>query len=204
MRKALIIIGILFLISANLPVAQAVRVGKNIDIRGETAADRQVVEPSIAVDPRNPNILVAGAQDLRLAVSGGGGDRWGGYYRSTDGGSTWTSSLLPGFPGDASTQGLASALRNFTALSDVMIAFDRLGNVYYSGIASMPNASMPPAPRPSGQQSFYLMKVFVAKLTNDGVNWAGATVLSTPGSQVDFPIMAIDTSGGDQTMGTYM
>src|SRR5215831_20409380 len=61
----------------------------NIPIVGENSPDRQQVEPTIAVDPRNPNILVAGAQDLRLKPEGE--HRWHGYYRAVDGGMTWTS-----------------------------------------------------------------------------------------------------------------
>ena len=73
--------------------------GPNIDIAGEALPDRQQVETTVAIDPHNTNIIVAGAQDLRLKPQE---HRWHGYYRSTDGGQTWTSSLLPGFPGDTS------------------------------------------------------------------------------------------------------
>jgi len=72
----------------------------NIPIVEENSHDRQQVEPTIAIDPRNPNIIVAGAQDYRLKDFGQ--HRWHGYYRSIDGGQTWTSRLLPGFPGDLS------------------------------------------------------------------------------------------------------
>src|SRR5689334_1310693 len=40
-------------------------------------------EPSIAIDPRDPHVLVAGANDDCVALSSGLG--WVGYYRSTDG-----------------------------------------------------------------------------------------------------------------------
>src|SRR5713101_5413344 len=57
-------------------VHAVVMVGRNIDIAGETSSDRQRVEPTIAVDPRNLSIIVSGAQDLRLFPQG---HRWHGY-----------------------------------------------------------------------------------------------------------------------------
>ena len=60
---------------------------------------RQQPEPSLAIDPRNTNVIVAGAQDFRRArelQAACGGDRWNGFYRSTDGGATWSHALVPG------------------------------------------------------------------------------------------------------------
>src|SRR6266568_421771 len=77
---------------AVLPAHAVTRVGKNIDITASNdPAERQQVEPTIAVDPRNPNIIVSGAQDYRLLSVGG--HRWHGFYRSIDDGLTWTVSL---------------------------------------------------------------------------------------------------------------
>src|SRR5712692_4231983 len=104
----------------------------NVEVAGESAPDRQRVEPTIAIDPRNASILVAGAQDLRLV--GNGLHRWHGYYRSVDGGLTWSSSLLPGFPGDSSSPGLSSRLHGSNATSDPVLTFDRTGNLYYAGL----------------------------------------------------------------------
>jgi len=84
-----------------LPAHANTAVGKNVDITANSdSAERQQVEPTIAVDPRNPDIVVAGAQDYRLLAVGE--HRWLGYYRSTDGGKSWSVSLVPGFPGDNS------------------------------------------------------------------------------------------------------
>src|SRR5438876_1049634 len=55
-------------------------VGSNVPIVGEASPDRQQVETAISVDPRSQNILVAGAQDLRLKSLGE--HRWNGYCRS--------------------------------------------------------------------------------------------------------------------------
>ena len=104
----------------------------NVEIAGEASPDRQRVEPTVAVDPHNSSIIVAGAQDLRLKAVGE--HRWHGYYRSTDKGQTWTSNLLPGYPGDTSPQGVASALHASNTTSDPVLAFDRAGNLYYAGL----------------------------------------------------------------------
>src|SRR5206468_6496998 len=61
-------------------------------------------EPSIAVSTRNPLHVFAGANDYRTVDLPGlpeyeeTGDAWLGVFKSTDGGGTWFSSLLPGYP----------------------------------------------------------------------------------------------------------
>ena len=166
--------------------------GTNVAIVGESAPDRQQVETTIAVDPRNPSIVVAGAQDYRLRAIGE--HRWHGFYRSTDGGQTWTQSLLPGFPGDTSSQGLASPLHNFNATSDPVLAFDRAGNVYYTGIAFNIISST---------QSFGLT-IFVAKYVNDGALYSGATLIPGSVGDDDKPWIAVDTTGGPSDGNVYV
>ncbi len=161
--------------------------GPNVDITASSdTAERQQVEPTIAVDPRNPIIIVAGAQDYRLLSVGG--HRWHGFYRSTDNGQTWTVSLVPGFPGDTSPEGTSSPLRAFQCTSDPVLAFDRNGNLYYVGISCSP--------------AFIL---FVVKYTNDGATYAGAHVF--PLSIYDFadkPWVTTDTSGGPNDGSVYI
>ena len=65
-------------------------------------------EPSLAVSTVNPLHLLAGANDYRavdvplLDVLPGSmaGDAWCGWFYSPDGGQSWQSTLLPGFPQD--------------------------------------------------------------------------------------------------------
>ena len=142
-----------------LPVA-----GPNVDITASSdSAERQQLEPTIAVDPHNPNVIVAGAQDYRLLAVGG--HRWHGYCRSTDGGQTWSAMLLPGYPGDNSLQGLASPLHDiFSSTSDPVLAFDGSGNVYYVGITAAATFTDPTG-----------FNLFVAKFVNDGANYAFTT-----------------------------
>jgi hypothetical protein len=63
-------------------------------------------EPTVAVDPNNSQVVVAGANDYCAQIVNG--DVWAGYYRSADGGSSWQDSLVPGYPADSSPAGLAS------------------------------------------------------------------------------------------------
>ena len=81
-------------------------------------------EPSIAASTRNPQHLLAGANDYRTVDLPGltddleNGDAWLGIYRSTDEGLTWKSTLLPGYPQDTTAVGLASPLHGFSAAAD--------------------------------------------------------------------------------------
>ncbi len=96
---------------------------------------RQQNEPSTAVDPRQPNVIVAGSNDY-CTVEGAGGT-WTGFYRSTDGGASFTDSLLPGYPTDDSPEGKASPLqqRGIANAGDPVQAWDLRGNLYYMGNA---------------------------------------------------------------------
>src|ERR671934_15208 len=67
---------------------------------------RQQNEPAVAVDPHNTDVVAAGANDYCTVPNTL--DVWAGFYRSTDGGSTWHDSLVPGYPGDTSAGGTAS------------------------------------------------------------------------------------------------
>jgi uncharacterized protein YjbI with pentapeptide repeats len=100
-------------------------------------------EPSLAVSSRNPLHLLAGANDYRSvdlpatdAVPGGlAADAWLGLFKSFDGGLTWQSTLLPGFPQDGSPEGMASPLRAYRTAADPTVRAGTHGLFYYSGIA---------------------------------------------------------------------
>jgi hypothetical protein len=90
-------------------------------------------EPAVAVDPRNSSVVVAGSNDYCAQIING--DTWAGYYRSTDGGSSWSDSLVPGYPKDNSPAGLASpAHGRCAAAGDPTQAFDTQGRVFYGFI----------------------------------------------------------------------
>jgi hypothetical protein len=115
----------------------------DVTVNQDTAAAPQN-ETAIAVDPTNPNRLVAGANDYvsrtwSCAVEGTPcsalGDGYSGTYFSTDGGRTWCctatdpehlGTLIPGV--EHLTGG------PYDAGGDPAIAFDSHGTPYYAGL----------------------------------------------------------------------
>jgi hypothetical protein len=113
-------------------------------------------EPSIAVSSANPQHLLAGANDYRtvdIAVVPGASkmaaDAWQGVFKSYDGGQTWKSYLMPGYPQDTSHDGTHSAIRGPG------------GSVLY-------NASADPVVRAGTDGMFYFAGIVFARGTNDG------------------------------------
>jgi Galactose oxidase, central domain len=101
-------------------------------------------EPSIAVSSRNPLHLLAGANDYRTVdlplqdtVPGEGlaGDAWLGVFKSFNGGQSWQSTLIPGYPQDQTPEGMASPVKGFTTAADPVVRAGTNGLFYYSGIA---------------------------------------------------------------------
>ena len=91
-------------------------------------------EPSIAIHPANHNIIAVGVNDVRTV--GISDDAWQGLAVSTNGGASFAfETLIPGFPGDTSPEGLASPVRGNAAASDPWLGFDSAGNLYFSFIA---------------------------------------------------------------------
>jgi hypothetical protein len=93
-------------------------------------------EPTLAIDPRNPNVWTSGSNDYCTVPTTG--DAWAGFYRSADHGATWTDSLLPGYPGDTSPEGTSSPLARMVAggalaAGDPVQSWDGQGDVFYMG-----------------------------------------------------------------------
>ena len=125
MRALSLFIG-LIVVSAVASTSSALGVGANARVtRDDTASSylrydgssdatmsacstgrRSQNEPAVAVDPNNTSVIAAGSNDYCAAIVNG--DVWAGYYRSTDGGSSWQDSLVPGYPADTSAGGTAS------------------------------------------------------------------------------------------------
>ncbi len=110
-------------------------------------------ETAIAVDPNNPNRVVAGANDYvtrtwacmidSTTPCSALGDGYSGTYFSNDGGQTWgdvssdpdhLGTLIPGVTRLTSGQ--------YDAGGDPALAFDSQGNVYYAGLGF--NRESPP------------------------------------------------------------
>ena len=68
-------------------------------------------EPAVAINPRNTDVIVGSSNDYCGVYNDGvdangapiaSGPIWLGYYRSQNGGASFTSSLVPGYPDDTS------------------------------------------------------------------------------------------------------
>ncbi|MBO0840681.1 MAG: hypothetical protein J2O49_07670, partial [Sciscionella sp.] len=111
-------------------------------------------ETAIAVDPNNPNRIVAAANDYVTrtwdctlpdgTACGALGDAYSGTYFSNDGGKTWgAKSSDPQHPGTL-IPGVTHLLGgSYDGGGDPSLAFDSKGNVYYAGLgfdrSSAPN-----------------------------------------------------------------
>src|SRR5512132_3281565 len=89
-------------------------------------------EPAVAVDPRNPQVIVGSSNDYCGVFASNGtfiglGIVWMGYYRSEDGGASFTSSLIPGYPGDSSPFAANAHIRTASS-GDPALAWDRQGH----------------------------------------------------------------------------
>ncbi len=99
-------------------------------------------EPSVAMNPRNPLVLVGSSNDYcgTYAGSVGGvfvpaGPIWLGYYRSEDGGTSFVSSLVPGYPGDTSPYAGLDAIRTASS-GDPVITWDNHGRLFMGSESS--------------------------------------------------------------------
>src|SRR5258705_4081970 len=152
-------------------------------------------EPPVAVDPRNTNIIAAGSNDYCLQTTGG--DVWAGYYRSTDGGTTWSNSLVPGYPGDKSPAGSASETSGVcNAAGDPTQSFDGSGRLFYGFICF--NRAKP------SNGNFY-----VATYENDGADYVRATAVATGTPSVwgifnDKVNLVVDQTSGPRSGTVYV
>ncbi len=91
-------------------------------------------EPAVAVDPRNPKVVVGSSNDYCGVFQANGallgvGSVWLGYYRSENGGLSFTSSLVPGYPGDTSPYAANAQVRT-SGSGDPVLAWDRFGRLF--------------------------------------------------------------------------
>ena len=95
-------------------------------------------EPSVAVNPRNTQVIVGSSNDYCGVYNDGvdefgapipSGPIWLGYYRSENGGTSFTSSLVPGYPDDTSPYAARAHVRTATA-GDPVLAWDAEGRLF--------------------------------------------------------------------------
>src|SRR5438046_2568906 len=142
-------------------------------------------EPSVAVNPRNINVIIGSSNDYcgvyndANDVNGApipSGPVWLGYYRSQDGGRSFQSSLVPGYPGDDSPYAALARVRTSGA-GDPVIAWDGHGRVFMGSESSGDPEGSPKTfgdawiarfDNPAGEQGNTL---------NDGKRFLGSVVI---------------------------
>src|SRR5512132_2005135 len=150
-------------------------------------------EPHIAIHPTNPNLVAVGMNDVRtLGVSN---DAWQGLAVSSDGGATYTESLIPGYPGDSSAAGLVSPIRGNAAASDPWLGFDRFNNLYFSFIAFQ---RTPPGQPANTTANALAVATYSVNPATGAVSYAKTVVVERGtvglGQQEDKEALAVDTS----------
>jgi hypothetical protein len=99
-------------------------------------------EPAVEIDPRNANVIIGSSNDYAGVYAGStpgnfvpSGPIWLGYYRSENGGASFQSSLVPGYPGDASPYAALAQIRTASS-GDPVIAWDSQGRVFMGSESS--------------------------------------------------------------------
>jgi hypothetical protein len=143
-------------------------------------------EPALAIDPRDNHVMIGSSNDYCAVYNDGddangapipSGPIWLGYYRSENGGDSFVSSLVPGYPGDTSTLGALAKIRTASS-GDPVIAWDAEGRVFMGSESS---------DDPAGTKKTF-GDVYVARYVNpngvagntldDGQRYAGSTVVA--------------------------
>jgi len=157
-------------VSSNQLVSSAS--GDDIQISTSTLPQN---EPSVALDPSNPQHLVAGAND-QLST----GANWLAVYASSDGGLSWTNGLIPN----------TGPLAIFHEASDPAVSFSENGTLYYSGVAF--NIL---------RGNAVAGTVFVSKSIDDGSSFPLTTIVASGSSKIggifnDKPYLGVDETTG--------
>ena len=139
-------------------------------------------EPSIAVNPRNANHIIASSNDYRLRVDPDGDVR-AGYYVSFDGGQTW--------PGDGIID--ISSIPNAGAAGDPAMTIYDENNVYFAYIAF-------------SRTQDDAGGVFVSKSTDGGLTWLPPTPVAWNTLTVfhDKEYITVDATGGPYDGNVYL
>src|SRR4051795_10212111 len=93
-------------------------------------------EPAVAINPRNTAVIVGSSNDYCGVhnvtiddVPQPVGPIWLGYYRSENGGTSFQSSLVPGYPGDGTPYAARAQIRTASA-GDPVLAWDAHGRLF--------------------------------------------------------------------------
>jgi hypothetical protein len=104
-----------------------------VGVGSQTGCSAAQNETTIAVNPGNPNNLVAGTNDYRVFnTRESRNDSSGWAYTTLDGGATWTNVQLPHL---AFHTGATGALSDMDGVGDPAVAFGPNHTVYYANIS---------------------------------------------------------------------
>ncbi|MDQ6935127.1 MAG: exo-alpha-sialidase [Actinomycetota bacterium] len=143
-------------------------------------------EPSVAIDPRNTEVMVGSSNDYCGVYNNGvdadgapipAGPVWLGYYRSQDGGSTFQSSLVPGYPGDNTPYAARAQIRTASS-GDPVLAWDNQGRLFAGS-----ESSGDPAGSPKGFGDVYVATYVnpsgpSGAVANDGKEFARSVIVA--------------------------
>lgn len=102
-----------------------------LNVRVDSPQSNQPEEVSIAINPVNPNYLAAGANINH-------------FFRSSDGGYSWTTSFLTS---------------SFGVWGDPVVVYDELGYLYYGHLSN------PPYP------GYWIDRIVIQRSTDNGLSW---------------------------------
>src|SRR6266704_5282579 len=135
-------------------------------------------EPSVALNPSDPQQLVAGAND-QLSTRD-----WLAVYSSLDGGITWTNGQIP----------TTGTLGGFQEASDPAVSFSQNGTLYYSGVAF--NVDRRSGTAVDGT-------IFVSKSADDGSTFPLITIVASGSNRISGIFNDKPYIGVDQTTGPF-
>jgi hypothetical protein len=139
-------------------------------------------EPAVAVDPRNTSVILGSSNDY-CGVFGPPGDPttgnpagpiWLGYYRSENGGASFRSSLVPGYPGDTSPFAALAHIRTASA-GDPVIAWDGHGRAFFGSESSGDPAG---SPKGFGDEWVATYENSGGGTVNDGKRYVGTVTVA--------------------------
>ena len=161
--------------------------------------DGPAAEVHFVASPIDPMVLVGGAKDFRLPPDARCGkfSVWSGTYRSTDGGRTWATGLLPGHPGDARL----TALSDYGCGSDPVLAFAPDGTLYYASLMfSLRPGSDPLVPQLAPVLGYETERsaIAVTRSRDGGASWDDPVlVVAVEAGLLDKQWIAVDPTTGD-------
>jgi hypothetical protein len=199
--------------NVNASGGPATKDANGVPILGDPYLQRQN-EPSIACSVRNPLNCLLGANDYRTVdfpdPAGGKvtGDAWLGAFWTRDGGQSWRSNLIPGFPQDQSAAGASVPMKGFQAAADPTVRPGSNGLLYYSGIAFNRAAISGNSSGAEGKEGVLFLATFIDDNNTQQIDtpfrMVGVTpiVFSTGEKFSDKPWLAIDIPRGGSAMCT--